>query len=938
MKIEINQKTSRILEPCRVHRIWCLCLLLIALGCAESKQSAPTYKIGFSYCSGTQGDNWREVMLEGMQRELEFHPEVEFQVKDALDNSARQIEQIREFARQKVNLLIVTPNEALPLTSITEELFNKGISIIILDRRTASKLYTAYVGGDNLEIGRQAGHYVAELLHRKGNVLEIWGRQGSTPAIQRHQGFNEIISRFPAIRKVAEVDGQWKQHLVVERLPAVLKSHPEVNLIFAHNDAMGAGAYQVCQQLGIDHKIQIVGVDGLPGANAGIQYVEDGILTATMLYPTGGKEVIQLALRILNKEPYQKENLLGTMVIDSTDVLMLKRQSEKIASQEVEIHQQAGRILEQLKIYQNQQYALYILLAFLIITGVMGTVVFLSLRENKKINWQLQEQNKEIIVQRNQIMELSARERDNAEAKIRFFTNFSHELRTPLQLILGPLDDILTNKEAIQEPQRKDLEVMHKSTTQLLNLVNLLMDFRKIEVGKMPLRIAQHDLVDFIRDKMSVFNRVAQKRTIYYRFLPAEPSLPVWFDADLLDKVLTNLLANAFKFTPDRGTVAVSIQKDLMGKRVCVRIEDSGLGISIDEQQHIFDWFYQGQASTSSPGSGIGLALAKELVHLHQGTLSVNSEPGRGSVFELSLPLTQPVLPIVDAELSQVLAPRALSDGFITETPFQETTANISNEQESEVTLLLIENNSDVATFLRDKLRAHFQISTATDGTDGLHQALNMLPDLIICDVMMPGKNGLELVTQLKNDWRTSHIPVVILTARNTPDQQLEGVKAGADLYLTKPINPTYLIESVKALMRYRDRIRDQFRRELSLDTVTITPQRTDRAFVEKLAQLVEANLANPDLTVDDLADQIGMSRMQLYRKIKAQLGCSVTDYIQTVRLNKARELLVKPTTTVADVAYSVGFSSPTYFATAFKNKFNLTPSEFKNLHVTNLS
>ncbi|SDL54027.1 substrate-binding domain-containing protein [Siphonobacter aquaeclarae] len=879
------------------------------------------YTIGFAQC--TNGDEWRKAMQESMEKELSFHPGVRLILKDAHDDSQLQIRQIRELMDEGIDLLIISPNEAEPITPLVEEVFNRGIPVIIVDRRTNSKLYTSYVGGDNLQIGRTAGQYVGELLHKQGNVLEITGTPSASAASERHSAFVSALKAYPGIRVVATVNGDWERKYVMPRLPAVLKAHPETDLIFAHNDRMALGAYLVCKELGLEHRVKIVGVDGLSGASGGIQFVQDGVFAGTLLYPTGGEEAIRTALKILRKEPYEKENILGTLVIDSTNVHILKQQSEKIVSQQHDIHRQQERIQEQTRLYTSQQTVLYIVGASLLAALAFALIAYRSLRQNRRFSRTLEKQNAEISAQRNRIAEMADQARESTEVKLRFFTNFSHELRTPLTLILGPVDELLAAPD-LAPSHRKDLEVVRRNARLLLKLINQLMDFRKIEVGKMPVRIAEQDLVDFIRKIIPAFEKTARQRGIQLRFLPSEARIPVWFDANLLDKAVFNLLANAFKYTPDQGTITVVLQP--AGDSVRLRVEDTGPGISEEEQRHIFEWFYQGK--TPSPmSSGIGLALARELVQLHHGSISVRSTPGKGSTFEISMPAGKPALLPDQAEA----LPAASVAEWTDEERQPEEALPVSAE--GSATVLLIEDNDELRSFLARKLGARFQVVEAADGESGLSLAIDTLPDLIVSDVMLPGRSGLEIAEALKQDWRTSHIPLVLLTARSASDQQIEGVRTGADLYLTKPFDPTFLLESLQTLLKNRELVREHFRRELSIDTSVPVTQRTDRKFIQDLTELVEKNLQRSDMSVDELAREMGLSRVQLYRKVKALLDCGVTDFIQNIRLTRARHLLVSEPVTIAEVAYRVGFSSPTYFSTAFKAKYNISPSEFKNLH-----
>ncbi|GAB2465673.1 sensor histidine kinase [Hymenobacter qilianensis] len=928
MIINFSKRWNERLASCLGGTVLWLLVFVLLSGCAEPAP-ADRVKIGFSQC--TNGDAWRQAMLAGMKKELSFHPEVEFKMKDAHDNSTLQRQQIQEFLQEDIDLLIVSANEAEPITPIVEEVFNRGIPVVILDRRTTSKLYTAYVGGNNVEVGQTAANYISTLLRQRGNVLEIKGASGASPALDRHKGFAETLAAYPGMRLVAQMHGDWKRPSVMQNLPALLKAHPEVDLIFAHNDRMALGAYQVCKQLGLDRRIKVVGVDGLPGPHGGIQFVQDGILAATILYSPGGEEAIRTAMKIIKGQPYEKENMLGTMVIDSTNALTMKMQTEKLTSQQQDIQRQQQLLQQQRDTYASQRTVLYILLAALLGAAILGLVAWRAFQVNRRLIKRLERQNEEISSQRNQIAELAEQARIETEAKLRFFTNFSHELRTPLTLILGPVEEMLTASADLSAGQRHDLTLVHRNTQRLLQLVNQLMDFRKIEVGKMPVRASEGNIVAFVREIMDVFEKSARQRGILLRFLPSEPVLPLWFDVNILDKVFFNLLSNALKFTPDRGQITVSIQRVPTDNTVRVSVEDTGCGISEQDREHIFEWFYQGH-QPAAKGSGMGLALAMGLVRLHQGQLSFTSQPGQGSTFVVTLPLELPVALRSDTPYSALPASFAQEDEMPPRSKEEPAPTPISA---SESLILVIEDNEDVRDFVVQKLAPHFQVSSAADGDTGLRLAAETIPDLIVCDVMLPGLTGLEVVTQLRADWRTSHIPVVMLTARNAPEQQLEGVQSGADLYLTKPFNPTFLLESIRTLLANRAHLREHFRRELSVDTATVAPQRVDQKFLAELTAIVEANLTRTDLSVEDVARSLGISRVQLYRKVKALLGTGVTDFIQGIRLTKARQILLDDSLTIAEVAYQTGFSSPSYFSTAFKAKYQISPSEFKALHVT---
>ncbi|WP_255157778.1 substrate-binding domain-containing protein [Siphonobacter sp. BAB-5385] len=895
-------------------------LLFVVMGCS-SHEKKEKITIGFAQC--TNGDEWRKAMVAGMEKELGFHPEVKLLMKDAHDNSQLQVQQIRELVAAHVDLLIISPNEAQPITPVVEEVFNQGIPVIIVDRRTTSKLYTAYVGGDNHQIGHTAGLYVGELLQKKGRVLEVTGTPSASAASDRHQAFAATLKNYPNIQLVTSLNGDWEQPFVIQRLPDVLKTHPDLDLIFAQNDRMALGVYQVCKAMGLEKRIKIVGVDGLSGPSGGLQFVEDGIFKATLLYPTGGEEAIRTAIRILDKEPYVKENILGTMVIDSTNVHILKQQTEKIVDQRQDIQQQQFRIEQQNRLYSSQQTVLYILGVSLLTAVVFGGIAYTSLRSNRRITQQLKGQNEEISNQKNTIADLAEQARQSTEAKLGFFTSFSHELRTPLTLILSPVQELLT-ASLPGSSQRKDLEVIQRNAHWLLKLVDQLLDFRKIEVGKMPIQVVETNLVEFTGNLVQAFEKTARQRGIDLRFLPSEPVMKAWFDGNLLDKVIVNVLSNAFKFTPDQGKITVILQPDDAKESIRLTIEDNGYGMTEEQQKHVFEWFYQG-TTAGTGGSGIGLALARELIQLHNGTITVRSRPNQGSSFEICLPSTKPIL----GEVSLLPKSPPNQHDWLTEVP-SEADTRVNAEA---ATVLVIEDNTELRAFLTRKLKPYYQIMEAADGTAGLRLAFDTLPDVIISDVMLPGTLGTQLVEALKQDWRTSHIPVILLTARTAQEHQVEGVQSGADLYLTKPFDPAFLLESLKTLLKNRQLVREHFRRELAIDTSVPISQANDRKFIQELTALVEKNMTRSDLSVEELAREMGLSRVQLYRKVKALLDCGVTDFIQSLRLTQARELLATQSISIAEVAYQVGFSSPTYFSTAFKGKYNISPSDFKNLN-----
>lgn len=903
--------------------------ILLLLGACSNQKKQNNYTIGFSQC--VESDAWRKTMLKEMKRELAFHPNVQFIYRQADGNSQTQIKQVNELLQQKIDLLIISPNEAEPLTPVVEAAFHKGIPIIVVDRKIASPLYTAYVGGDNYEIGKMAGQYAVHFLNGKGKIIEITGLPKSSPAIERHNGFTDAIKKYPSIQVIEQINGEWLHGTAKNEFSKVAARHTDVNLLFAHNDMMAEGAYEVYEK-NKGPKPAIIGVDGLP--DAGMQFVSGKIISATMLYPTGGEEAIRTALKILNKERFIKENLLQTTVIDSTNVRIMQLQAAKTDSQQQQIERQTNTLKEQKRIYNNQQTFVYILILSLVLSLILGGLAFYSLRENRKISKTLQTQNQEILDHQAQIVEMSEKAKAANEAKVNFFTNISHEFRTPLTLILGPLEELLANSKN-NYSTNQTLGLIQKNVMRLLRLVNQLMDFRKIEVDKMKLKASENDLIAFVSDIIQSYKNVAHKRNIDLRLMTKERRLDVWMDVTKLDKVIFNLLSNAFKFTKDNGYIHVYINKSEKGDNVVIKIEDNGVGMSKDAIDHAFEVFYQGEYENYK-GSGLGLALSKELIGLHKGSITVTSEKWKGTTFEVFLRLGNTHLAkdeMVESaqETNQAVLyehEKIFTSDLTTDQFEKDETATIQTARENSV--LIIEDNADLRQFLVKKLNSQYETLEADNGQLALQQAFDNIPDLIICDVVIPGKDGMALTSILKNDFRTSHIPIVLLTAKTSIEQQIEGMKNWADAYITKPFNVSFLEQTIKSLLGNRARLKEHFTAELPTGLNTQTISKPDRKFVSEFSALVESNLSNEEFNVESICKSMGISRVQLYRKVKGLMDINVNDYILNTRLKKAKYLLKHEDCTIGEVASKTGFSSSAYFSSVFKSKEGITPKEFR--------
>ncbi|GGG99194.1 sensor histidine kinase [Parapedobacter pyrenivorans] len=925
----------RLTAAMKKHWIIFMLSLVVSVQACNFVEKKPTIRIAFSQCVGS--DAWRQTMLEEMRRELSFHPDVEFIYRDADNSNERQIEQLHELRSMRPDLIIVSPNEAEPLTPVVDQIFQHGIPVIVTDRKTSSGLYHAYVGADNYEIGYMAGQYLARRLGYVGTISEITGLPGSSATIERQRGFHEALKSYAGIRLKTQINGQWLIDVAKRRAAQQMADLSQSDAIFAYNDQMGFGTYQALRKAALKHPIKIVGVDALPGDNNGLQFVSEKVLDASMLYPTGGKECIQTAMAILTGQPYQRENTLSTLVVDSSNVQLMKLQTDKIISQQADIDKQQGLFAEQQQIFSNQQRVLNILVVSLVLAVVFAGIAFYSLKANWEKNKQLEHQNHEILDQQQRILEMTNEVEQATEAKINFFTNISHEFKTPLSLILVPLEELQKNSRLGEEPHRL-LALIKRNALILQHLVSQLIDLRRVGYEGLHIKAKRQNMLLFCHNVVQCFRPLAQQRAVNLRLENQVADTTLWFDEDMIEKLLYNLLSNAFKFTPSQGEVVLRIGRPSVAENMLeIQVADTGEGIAERDIVHLFEPFYQGE--NHAKGSGIGLALCKEIAALHHGTITVHSKQGAGTTVTVCLPKgdghlnaeeratlpptetmnnvreAEPLLATLDPEIALVK-----EHGLYGATDFDTVKPH---------SVLIVEDHAEMRKFLAEKLAEQFTVFTASNAKEGLDQAYAQVPDLIISDVLMPGELGTVFAKKLKADVRTATIPIVLLTARGSEEQVLTGLDTLADAYLTKPFNMDYLLGTVSNLINNRMLLHHHF----SSDAVELRPNAkaapADRRFLNELAALVEENISNSKLNVDFIAERLAISRIQLYRKVKSLLACSINDYVSIRRLRKAK-LLLQQGIPINHVAYQSGFSSPAYFSTAFKGKYGISPSVFK--------
>ena len=714
-----------------MHKVLFCATLFITFLSACTKQEK-TYKIAVSQCSQ---DIWRDKLNTELKIGTYFQDGIELQFASADDSDEKQIEQIRQFIADSIDLLIVAPNQVSTVSPAIDEVFDYGIPVIVFDRKTNSEKFTAIIGADNHEMGRLMGEYIATRLKGQGRVLEIKGLKGSSPAIERHEGFVKALSAYPSITLVASLQGDWTEESAIKAIKEYKGDLTNIDFVFGQNDRMAVGASKALPN---PTRAKYCGIDALPGEGNGIACVRDSILDASYIYPTRGDEVLQLAVNILEGKPYKKENpLMGALVTrDNANVLLMqfeemKRQGEYLD----QLHSRADNYLHQLG---NQRAITWLALCLVFLLLVLFVVIY---------RYQLQKAR--IVDERNKM------EREQLD----FYTQVSHELRTPLTLIEGPLNQLATTND-IQKASTEAtglLAIVQRNTHQLSEIINKMLD-------------------------MQVKGKGGDNQTIEKMDVASAP-------------------------LPDKGS------------------------------------------------------------HM-------------------------------------------------------------------DYTVLIVDDNADVRAYLRSILQDQYQINEAADGQQGLALANEIVPDLIVSDVMMPIMNGLEFCHRVKDNTATSHIPVILLTARAMSHHQIEGYESGADAYITKPFSADLLQARISNLLASRIKLKALFTATTNTEESNSQNEKTNEqvvkedAFLKKFHTFIDNNMTDSDLSVETIGAELGLSRVQLYRKVKALTGLSPVELLRKARLQKAKELIKGTDKTIAEVAYEVGFTAPSYFTKCFKEEFGISPSD----------
>ena len=876
--------------------------LIVLCGCTSSGKQK-RHVIGLSQCM--LDDAWREAMINDMRIEASNYDDVEIIIKDAQNNNETQIQQIRDLIRQKVDVLIISPYQSEPITAVAEEAYRAGIPTIITDRKVNTDQYTSFVGANNYEIGLAAGNYAAHYLPPNAIILEIWGLTQTSPAQERHKGFVDALREREDL-SFRKIEGQWL--VDTARMELRKLEHPEqIDFVYAHNDMMAIAAreYFMAWDSIRGRDLRIIGVDAVAGA--GLEAVEDGRINASFLYPTGGEQVIRTAMRIIQGEPVDKFIPLRTAPVDHQSARTLLLQADQLQKYKQRIEAQRSRIdglSDRFYFLRNSLGVISLLMIGFIALSIYAFY----------INRKMRQANRKLISLNAEMKEVTAQ-------KLQFFTNVSHEVRTPLTLILAPLDRLIVSLR--ESPYASDLRLIQKNANRLLRVINQILDFRKVEGKQEKLAVREIDLVPFVGEIKSYFDSMASVRAISYTFTSSIKQCTLWIDPDLLERVFFNLLSNAFKFTPEGGSVRIELTEE--GDRVFIQVIDTGSGIRPANLPHLFDRFY---TEDRSMGTGIGLHLVKEYIHMHGGEIHVESEPGQRTTFTVCLRKGK----------------AHFEDSDLMETSVSHQAYEASRLDDSETkeilsktypyTILITEDDDEVRCFLERELSLHFKIRTAANGKDALRVLEEEEISLVVSDVMMPEMNGFELCRTIKSQLPFSHIPVILLTALTDERQRIFGITGGADDYIQKPFHTDYVKIKIIHLLQERQKLRERLLEKLRDNKLLLSePEKVesiDDAFLRKFAEQIEAVYADPEYNVEKLSETLGLSRGHLHRKIKELTGTAPVEFLRTYRLNKATQLLRQNAYTVSEVAYRTGFSSPAYFSKCFKAVYGVTPTEYQ--------
>ena len=953
--------------------LWLPCLLLWACGGPQE----PLYRIGVSQCSGGY---WREKQNNEMRREALLHEGVSLEFRCAVDDNARQTADIQYFMDQRVDLLVVSPHDVDALAGIVAKAYDSGIPVLLFDRYVKGDRYSAFVGGDNIGVGKIMAAYVATRLPQGGTVLELMGDMQTSPARQRHEGLLAGLKERTDIRLLASVDAGWLGPRAAAAGDSLLRVYPEVDVVVAHSDFMAKEVKKVADQLLPGHDILFVGADGFGSPGLGVEAVETGEVDATAIYPTGGDAIIQTALKLLRGEPCPRETLLPSHLVSTPQEATLLINMDRALTAEVErvegMHHRAVFYLEQSHV---ERMMLYATLGILVLACLLCMALYRLNKIRKQANRRLREQQDTLRRHNEQLLTMTKDLEEATNAKLVFFTNISHDFRTPLTLISAPLEQAVQQLDAKMDAHvvLPLLQIAQRNVRVLLDLLNQILDFRKVENGKMRLNRSEADLREAFRQWHESFATLAERKGIHLQLVVNEADWRVRVDVRKLERMVYNLIGNSIKFTARGGTIALECH---LGEELTVTVRDTGAGIDKENLSRIFERFYQIDSSNME-GAGIGLALVKKYAELMGGQVRIASRTessgteGTGTAITIVIPVREKVVGILADEQEkpsqaavsaavplQYLAPEGLIACSDLPTSTSEGQPPVTEDEPLPV-VLVIDDNADMRAFVSSLFAGKYRVLEAVDGQQGWELARENVPDIILCDVMMPVMDGMECCQHLKTDMCTSHIPVIMLTACTLDEQRVQGLACGAEAYLSKPFSAPVLLAQVETLLANRARVRrlsqlSGLQGEAAVPDPAAVPagspaaqtesspaqeavqeadqetqaeaqlSRYDKLFLEKLTAAIMGNYSDEQFSVEALARLLCLSRTQLYRKTKALTGNSPVELIRNTRLEQAHRLLTTTRMDIYDIAGAVGFGDPTYFCKCYKSCYGRHPKD----------
>lgn len=891
-------------------------MFCLSTGCDRK----PTFRVAVSQCSGGE---WRDKLNNEMRREALFADDfnIDIDIRCADDNPDTQIDQLRELAAASPDVILVSPAESGAVDDAIREIRHSGTPVVVFDRSTVHGDYDAFVGADNREIGRQAALYARSIMDGPIRAAELTGNMRSTPARERKSGFDATADSVADFKIVSVADAAWQGDSAYALIDSIVGKHPDINLVFAHNDPMAIAAGRRLEELGMRHSVMVIGVDGSP--EVGLKGVMDGSLDATVLYPTMGHKIMETALSVARGDSVPKINMSAPIpVIDSFDAAMYLSQHQALVEETAKIIK-AKTTFDKLYEHHSVQQFFFIVLAVVTMFLIVILILFLrQYRANKRLTERLADRNEEL-------RELNVRIESASRSKINFFTNVSHDLRTPLTIIAATVDRVLSGGN-LTESQTTCIRLADKNARILTRLINQILDFNRYEESSIPLNLSETGLKDMIDEICSGFRTVADERGIAFEARVKAPAgFSLALDQEKMERVLYNLISNSFKFTPAGGSVTLGAAVSDDRSTLICKVEDTGRGMGRDELNRLFERHFTNNADNPF-GSGIGMTIVHAFVKLHGGDISADSAPGVGTSITFTLPVSH---------VAPQATPMAIgaTEKYIEELGDVQSVRTAPDDEAP--TLLVIDDNRDILELVAQLMGDRFTVIRASSGTSGIELAERYVPDIIICDIMMPGIDGLETCRRLKENVATSHVPVLMLTACTLDEHRIRGFANGADMYLTKPFDAEMLLRMVDSLINNRRRVIDAFSHtsaaaSASRTTVTsgpvadVTVPEIESRFYTRFLEEFNSSISDAGLSVEQLADRLGMNRVQLYRKLKALTSCSPTDLMRRLRLKKTKELLETTDLTVSEIAYKTGFSSVSYFSRCYREAYGVTPSE----------